>query len=81
MSRKGEKPAETYIMMADIPCPMRVAYYGDIVPKGKSFHLRIGAVDENRIIHNVSCPLKLAYDLPIGAILRVRSEDQRAVAA
>lgn len=74
MSRKGEKPAETYIMMADIPCPMRVAYYGDIVPKGKSFHLRIGAVDENRIIHNVSCPLKLAYDLPIGAILRPGKE-------
>lgn len=74
MNKKGEKPAETYIVMADIPCPMRVAYYVDIIQKGKSFHLRIGTVDENGIIHHVICPLKLAYDLPIGAILRPGKE-------
>ena len=65
MKKKGEKPADTYIVMGDIPCPMHVAHYIDILQKNKTCYLLVGAVDADGIIHHVRCPLRLAYDLPV----------------
>ena len=70
MKKKEEKPADTYIVMGDIPCPMHVAHYVDILQKNKTCYLLVGAVDADGVIHHVRCPLRLAYDLPVGAILR-----------
>lgn len=56
-------------MMTKLPKPVRIVHYVDVIEEGDSIYLRLEAVDEENIIYPIKCPLRLAYDLPIGAVI------------